>query len=97
MNKIFYIIYCILVYVEYVPRTVKLIRTESSADYSLGSVVLSFVGMICWAIYLFTTDQDLILYIGCFIDILMSLFFLVLVFKYHKKGERNIGEDISNR
>lgn len=90
MNQIFYVIYCILVYVEYVPRTVKLIRTKSSTDYSLSSTVISFIGMICWAIYLFTTDQDLILYLGCFVDIILNVIFLVLVFKYHKKGEDNV-------
>lgn len=85
MNQIFYIIYCIIVYVEYFPRIIKLIRTKSSSDYSKGSTILSLVGMCCWTIYLFTTDQDLILYIGAFIDIILNIIFFVLVFRYYDK------------
>ena len=87
MGQIFYIIYCILCYVEYFPKLIKLIKTKSSNDYSLGSTVISMTGMFCWVIYLFTTDQDLILYIGAFIDMVLNLLFAILVFRYHKNEE----------
>lgn len=83
MGKLFYIAYCIIVYVEYFPRLIKLIKTKSSNDYSLGSIFLSLIGMFCWVIYLFTTNQDLILYIGAIVDIFLNILFAVLVFKYH--------------
>lgn len=85
MNQIFYVIYCILCYVEYFPRLIKLIKTKSSSDYSKGSTVISLVGMFCWVIYLFTTDQDLILYLGAVIDILLNVVFAFLVFRYYGK------------
>lgn len=86
MGKVFYIAYCIIVYLEYFPRLIKLIKTKSSNDYSLGSITLSLVGMFCWVIYLFTTKQDLILYIGAAIDIVLNVLFAILVFVYHKKA-----------
>mgnify|MGYP003548942794 CR=1 FL=1 len=46
MGKVFYIAYCIIVYLEYFPRLIKLIKTKSSNDYSLGSIILSLVGMV---------------------------------------------------
>ena len=87
MGKIFYIAYCIIVYLEYFPRLIKLIKTKSSHDYSLGSIIISLIGMFCWVIYLFTTKQDLILYIGAVIDIILNTLFAILVFKYHKKKQ----------
>ena len=89
VGKLFYVAYCIIVYLEYFPRLIKLIKTKSSNDYSLGSITLSLTGMFCWIIYLFTTEQDLILYIGAVIDIVLNIVFAILVFKYHK-NERNL-------
>lgn len=90
MERILYIIYCIIVYIEYFPRLIKLIKTKSSNDYSLGSVTLSLIGMFCWVIYLFLTDQQLILYIGAIIDIILNVLFGILVFKYYKQKERDL-------
>lgn len=90
MERILYIIYCIIVYIEYFPRLIKLIKTKSSNDYSLGSVTLSLIGMFCWVIYLFLTDQQLILYIGAIIDIILNVLFGILVFKYYKQKERGL-------
>lgn len=84
MGKIFYIAYCIIVYLEYFPRLIKLIKTKSSNDYSLGSIIISLIGMFCWIIYLFSTNQELILYIGALIDVVLNVLFAILVFKYHK-------------
>jgi uncharacterized protein with PQ loop repeat len=82
--EIFYVIYCILVYVEYFPRLIKLIKTKSSKDYSIMSIFISLVGMFCLVIYLFNTNQDLILYIGAAIDIVLNILFAILVLIYHK-------------
>lgn len=83
--EILYIIYCIITYIEYFPRLIKLLKTKSSTDYSIGSIVLSLIGMFCWVIYLFSTQQDLILYIGAVVDICLNVLFAVLVIKYCKK------------
>jgi len=86
MGKLFYITYCIIVYMEYFPKIIKLIKTKSSSDYSLGSTILSLIGIFCWVIYLFTTNQELILYIGAIVDMILNTTFAVLVFIYHKKN-----------
>ena len=89
IGSIFYIIYCIIAYLEYFPRICKLIKTKSSNDYSLGSVNLSLIGMICWVIYIFMTDQELILYIGAIIDIALNILFVILVYRYYDKEKTN--------
>jgi uncharacterized protein with PQ loop repeat len=87
IGSIFYIIYCIIAYIEYVPRIVKLIRTKSSNDYSLGSIALSMIGMFCWTAYVCITDQEFILYIGAIIDVTLNTLFACLVLKYRKWGK----------
>lgn len=81
---IFYLIYCIVAYIEYFPKMIKLIRTKSSNDYSLISTVLSLIGTYAWTTYVFITDQTLILYIGTIIDAVLTTLFVILVFVYHK-------------
>ena len=80
--EILYLIYCIIVYIEYFPKFIKLFKTKSSNDYSVGSTILSLVGMFCWVVYLFTTEQDLILYVGSVVDISLNVLFAILVIRY---------------
>ena len=83
-GSIFYIIYCIIAYIEYFPKIIRLIRTKSSNDYSIGSIILSLIGMFCWTAYVCVTDQEFILYIGAIIDVILNTLFATLVFKYRK-------------
>lgn len=85
MEQLLYVIYCVLAYIQYFPSLIRLIRTKSSNDYSLSSTVISLIGMFCWTAYLFFTEQQLILYIGAVIDIVLNIVFAYLVFKYHKE------------
>ena len=81
---IFCTIYYILAYVETVPQIVKLIRTKSSNDYSLGMVALQMLALLCWTLYIFTSIQSIIVYIGTIIDLLLLAFVDFLILKYYK-------------
>jgi uncharacterized protein with PQ loop repeat len=83
VGKVFYIAYCIIVYLEYFPRLIKLIKTKSSNDYSLGMQVLQLVGVISWSVYIFTSRQSVIVYIGTIIDLLLLFMIDFLILKYY--------------
>ena len=42
-------------YIETIPQIIKLIRTKSSNDYSLGMVTLQLKALISWSLYIFTS------------------------------------------
>jgi len=88
---IFCTIYYILAYVETVPQIIKLIKTKSNNDYSLGMVALQMLALICWTLYIFTSVQSIIVYIGTIIDLLLLAFDDFLILKYYKfnKKRRN--------
>ena len=66
---IFCTIYYILSYIETVPQIIKLLKTKSSNDYSLGMITLQFIALLSWSIYIFTSNQNAIVYIGTIIDL----------------------------
>ena len=60
----------------------------SSNDYSLWQVFLGMSGLICWSIYIFTSSQAMIVYIGTVIDLLLEFFVVGLIlafFDFKKK------------
>ena len=70
------------------PQVIKLIKTMSSNDYSLWQVFLGMSGLICWSIYIFTSSQAMIVYIGTVIDLLLEFFVVGLIlafFDFKKK------------
>ena len=81
---IFCTIYYILSYIQTVPQIAKLIKTKSSNDYSLGMVILQLIALICWSLYIFTSVQSLIVYIGTIIDLVLLLLVDYLILKYYK-------------
>jgi uncharacterized protein with PQ loop repeat len=81
---IFCTIYYILSYIETVPQIIKLIKTKSSNDYSLGMIFLQLTALISWSIYIFTSKQSIIVYIGTIIDLLLLLLIDFLILKYYK-------------
>ena len=80
--SIFFTIYYILSYIETIPQIVKLINTKSSNDYSLGMITLQFIALISWSIYIFTSQQSMVVYIGTIINLILLVDFLIL--KYYK-------------
>lgn len=81
---IFCTIYYILSYIETVPQIAKLIKTKSSNDYSLGMITIQLIALICWSIYVFTSIQSVIVYIGTIVDLILLLLVDFLILKYYK-------------
>ena len=82
--EIFCTIYYICSYTETIPQVVKLIKTKSSNDYSLGMLLLQLIALICWSIYIFTSQQNIVVYIGTIIDLILLLVVDFLILKYYK-------------
>ena len=82
--SIFCTIYYILSYIQAAPQITKLIKTKSSNDYSLGMVSIQLIALIAWSIYIFTSEQDLIVYIGTVLDLLLLFVVDFLIVKYYK-------------
>jgi hypothetical protein len=55
-------------------------------------MILGFVGLTCWSIYIFTSVQGIIVYIGTVVDLLLTIFVDILILKYYKfnKNEKII-------
>ena len=83
--EIFCTIYYVLNYVKTVPQILKLIRTKSSSDYSLSMILLQLVSMISWSLYIFTSIQSIIVYIGTVIDLILLVITDVLILMYYRK------------
>ena len=85
VNKmaIFCTIYYVLGYIEMLPQIIKLIKTKSSNDYSLGMIFLQLIALISWSIYIFTSQQSIIVYIGTVIDLVLLFLIDFLILKYY--------------
>ena len=81
---IFCTIYYALSYIYSIPQMIKLIRTKSSNDYSLLMVGLQLLGLISWSLYIYTSKQNIIVYVGTAIDLLILLIVDGLILKYYK-------------
>ena len=82
--EVFCTIYYICSYIQTIPQIIKLIKTKSSNDYSLWQVALGFIALVCWSIYIFTSIQALIVYIGTVIDLVLLIVVDVLILVYYK-------------
>ena len=89
---IFCTIYYILSYIQTIPQIIKLLKTKSSNDYSLGMVFIQLIAVISWSLFIFTSDQNLIVYIGTVIDLLLLMFVDFLILKYYKRKPSNKNE-----
>jgi len=81
---IFCTIYYVFSYIETIPQIIKLIRTKSSNDYSLGMICLQLIALISWSIYIFTSEQSVVVYIGTIIDLLLLFLIDFLILKYYR-------------
>ena len=87
---IFCTIYYILSYIETVPQIIKLIKTKSSNDYSLGMISLQLIALISWSIYIFTSVQSVVVYVGTIIDLLLLMFVDFLIIMYYKFNKKRV-------
>ena len=86
--EIFCTVYYVLNYVKTVPQIWKLITTRSSNDYSLSMIILQLISIVSWSLYIFTSRQSVIVYIGTVIDLLLLVITDVLIIRYYKKPEQ---------
>ncbi len=93
---IFCTIYYICSYIQTIPQLVKLIKTKSSNDYSLKQVIIGFVGLVCWSVYIFTSKQSTLVYIGTVLDFLLLVLVDVLILKYYKWDKTKPNDGIEN-
>lgn len=82
---IFCTIYYVLSYIQTVPQIIKLLKTKSSHDYSLEMITIQLIALISWSLYIFTSIQSIIVYIGTVLDLLLLVFVDILIFKYYKR------------
>ena len=82
---IFCTIYYVLSYIQVVPQIIKLLKTKSSHDYSLEMITIQLIALISWSLYIFTSIQSIIVYIGTVLDLLLLVFVDILIFKYYKR------------
>ena len=93
---IFCTIYYICSYIQTVPQVIKLIKTKSSNDYSLWQVLLGMIGLICWSIYIFSSSQAMIVYIGTIIDLVLEFLVVGLIlafFDFKKKKVKVVTQE----
>lgn len=81
---IFCTIYYVFSYIQIVPQIIKLLKTKSSNDYSLIMLLLQLISIISWTIYIYTSKQNMIVYIGTIIDLILVVFIDILIIKYYK-------------
>lgn len=81
---IFCTIYYVFSYIQIVPQIIKLLKTKSSNDYSLCMLLLQLIALISWTIYIYTSKQNIIVYIGTIIDLVLLLYIDILIIKYYK-------------
>ena len=81
---VFCTIYYILSYIQTIPQIIKLLKTKSSNDYSLGMLTIQLIAVICWSLYIFTSKQSVVVYIGTIIDLVLLIFVDFLIVKYYK-------------
>ena len=85
---IFCTIYYILSYIQTIPQIFKLIKTKSSNDYSLGTILIQLLALLSWSLYIFTSKQSIIVYIGTIIDLLLLFLVDYLIIHYYNFKKR---------
>ncbi len=88
---VFCTIYYVFSYIQIVPQIIKLLKSKSSNDYSLCMLLLQLIAVVSWTIYIYTSKQNMIVYIGTIIDLVLLLYIDILIVKYykHKKKKYN--------
>ena len=88
--ELFCILYYIFSYAQSIPCIIKLVRTKSSTDDSLNMRLFQYIALICWIVYIFTTDTSLVLRIMGISDMFLLTLENVLIVKYYdfKKGKK---------
>ena len=90
---IFCTIYYVLSYIQTIPQIIKLLKTKSSNDYSLGMITIQLIALISWSLYIFTSNQSIIVYIGTVIDLVLLFivdFLIIRYYNFNKKRDNSL-------
>ena len=67
-----------------IPAIYRILKRKSSTDYSKQTMVMNFTYNLIWLIYVMS-NPAIELVICAIIDLILSLLYLIVVFKYYKK------------
>lgn len=86
----YFISMCCLIYyvtsaIMEVPSIIRVLRRKSSTDYSLAGIWLNMIATVSWSIYIYTSEQTVLVYIGTTTDFIMALVYIITMIKYHDK------------
>ena len=95
--EIFCTIYYVMNYIKTIPQIMKLIRTKSSNDYSPSMVIFQLISMVSWSLYIFTSRQSVIVYIGTVLDLVLLLITDILIWKYYVKEDHAEAERMADQ
>lgn len=91
MKNLFIDLCCLIYYVssgiQEIPSIARVIKRKSSIDYSLPGVFLNLIAAVAWSIYIYSSEQTIIVKIGTFTDLMTVFVYTFVMLKYHK--ERN--------
>ena len=79
-------VYYLTASIQTIPCIWRIWKRKSSSDYSLVSEVFSIVGNTAWTVYIFMTDQSVMVYIGTIFDAVVLIVYEFMVFRFHKTG-----------
>lgn len=85
---VFCTIYYIMNYIHSIPQIIKLIKTKSSNDYSLWTISIHLIAIISWTLYVFTSKQNIVVYIGTVVDLIILLVVDFLILRYYDFKKR---------
>ena len=58
-------------------------------------ITLQFIALISWSIYIFTSQQSIVVYIGTIINLILLVDFLIL--KYYKLKKLKYSDNMKRR
>lgn len=86
------IIYYTISSIKEIPSIVRVLRRKKSLDYSVPGVVMNLISTVAWSIYIYTSKQNMIVYVGTFTDLVICVIYTVAMLKYHN-NENNGGQE----
>jgi uncharacterized protein with PQ loop repeat len=81
-------VYTVLEFVAYMPQIIKLLKTKSADDLSLGYWFTWIAADICYISYVLLVNPTLGLLFICGLDICFLLFVLYLTIYYQRRKKR---------
>lgn len=88
MMKLAIMSICCLIYyalsaIQMIPSIYRILKRKSSIDYSVIATWISMVALICWSIYIYLSEQTILVYVGTTIDLVMLIVYTISVLYYH--------------